>query len=83
MQESVPDQVELRLGYGAMLLGKVGDGSGVCSLEHVLRQIAALCFLCMAALTCIQVCPPGADWTTMLPEQRHLAVSSLTSALCR
>eukprot|EP00892_Ulva_mutabilis_P002693 jgi/Ulvmu1/12424/UM009_0074.1 len=54
-QEDAPDNVDLRLGYGAMLLGKLGPGAHACSLDQLLTQIAWLCVLCWAAVTCIQV----------------------------
>eukprot|EP00892_Ulva_mutabilis_P002697 jgi/Ulvmu1/12428/UM009_0079.1 len=54
-QEDAPDNAELRLGYGAMVLGKLGHGTHACSLDQLLMQIARLCALCWAAVTCIKV----------------------------
>lgn len=56
MQEAVPDNVELRLGYGAMLLGKLGQGADVCSLDTILGDVAKACALCTVAVATLQVC---------------------------
>lgn len=55
LPESPARAASMRVGYGAMLLGKVDAGYPCATLQAVLEQQAAACAACATAVECLQV----------------------------